>query len=34
MNDYAGPMVFLLAFFALMLVAAIAEWIYERRHHE
>ena len=32
--DYAGPAVFLVAFFALMLVAAIAEWIYQRRHDD
>ena len=29
--NYAGPMVFLLGFFALMLVAAILEWIFGRR---
>ena len=28
--NYAGPMVFLLGFFALMLVAAILEWIFGR----
>jgi hypothetical protein len=32
--NYAGPAVFLIYFFVLMLVPAVIECLHERRHHD